>query len=916
MRAGLLVVLAACSSACSSAERARPTPAAPSVPTPASAPASAAAVPDPPPPELRLPGDVRPTSYALDLTIVPDQPAAAGRVHIAAEVVTPARIVWLHASGLAIAHAELDGTPARLIERGTDVIGVTLDHPLAPGRLAIDLAFTAPIDRERSRGIYSEREGSDTYVYTFFEPIDARRAFPCFDEPGYKVPWQLTFHVKADHVALGNAPVLRETAEPGGMKRVELAVTRPLPSDLVAFVVGPFERVDGGIAGRVGTPIRFVIPRGRAGELGYAREVTPRVVAALEDYFDMPYPYGKLDVAVVPRYWGTMEHPGIVAMGQPLTLIRADQATRGRKRRYTTILAHELSHYWFGDLVTMAWWDDTWLNEALGQWSDMNITEAAEPSWRVRDARIDLAARAMASDETLSSHAIRQPVTTRSGIQVSFDSDITYYKGSSVFRMFESSAGPKVWQRFLQAYLRAHAWGNASADDFLRDAADQLGPAVAAAMRGFLERPGVPRIAAELRCPAGEPPRIELTQQRSLPAGVADPAPAPWTVPVCVRSGTAAASFRDCVTLSTSAASFALGAAGAEARRCPSWLILNADGVGYYRSVVDPAMARALLTPSTAIARAAAPTPAERMMLIEDLRAQVARGELAIDRLLELVPVIAADPDPKVARHAVEAAALPMSGLEDAMYRAARAWVHRTFAARARPLGWQRGASDSEELHELRQAIVPLVARDDPALTAAAIRLADRWLADRTGVADDLAPAVLAVAARHGDAARFDRTLAAARAARDRTEHGRLLAALGEFTDPALADRSLALVLGHDLDLRESILILYGVLGHRETRDLALAFLTAHLDELIARMRDDDAGGFLTALAGQFCDPDRRAAVARLVVSRAEKVDGAAARVARALEQSDQCIARVQRELPALRRVLGATAAASRTRAP
>jgi aminopeptidase N len=905
MRAGLLVALAACSSA----DRPRPAPARPPGPAPV-----AAALADPSPPELRLPGDVRPTGYALDLTIVPDQPAAAGRVHIAAEVDRPAQVVWLHATGLAIDRAELDGRPARRVPGGADLVGLTLDRPLAPGRLAIDVAFRAPIDREKSRGIYSEREGSDAYVYTFFEPIDARRAFPCFDEPGYKVPWQLTFHVKADHVALGNAPVEREIAEPGGMKRVELAVSRPLPSYLVAFVVGPFELVDGGTAGRIGTPIRFVIPRGRAGELGYAREVTPRVVTALESYFDMPYPYGKLDVAVVPRYWGTMEHPGLVAMGQPLTLIRPDQATRGRKLRYAVILAHELSHYWFGDLVTMAWWDDTWLNEALGEWSDMNITEAAEPSWRVRDGRIAIAANAMRADETLSTQAIRQPATTRSAIEASFDSQITYFKGASVLRMFESSVGAAAWRGFLQGYLRAHAWGNASAEDFLRDAADHLGPAVAAAMRGFLDRPGVPRIAAQLRCPAGEPPRIELTQQRSLPAGVADPQPAPWTVPVCLRSGTAATSFRDCVTLSSSAASFALGAGAEPARRCPSWLILNADAAGYYRSAVDPAIARALLTPGSAIARAAAPTPAERMMLVEDLRAGAARGELAIDQLLELVPVIAADLDAKVARSAVDAAALPRAGLDDAMDRAARAWSHRTFGARARQLGWQRSPGDSEELHELRQAIVPLIAQDDPALASEATRIADRWLVDRTGITDDLAPAVLAVAARHGDAARFDRTLAAARATRDRTEHARLLGALGEFDDPDLANRGLALVLGRDLDLRDSVGIVHRVLGRRETRDLGLAFVAAHLDELLARMRDDEAGGFLAALAGQFCDPDRRAEVARLTADRAEKFDGAPARVARALEQSDHCIARVQRELPALRRVLDAPPRSSRPR--
>src|SRR5262249_32367243 len=178
------------------------------------------------------------------------------------------------------------------------------------------------------------------------------------------------------------------------------------------------------------------------------------------------------------RCGGRMEDAGIVAMGQPLTLIRADQATRGRKLRYATILAHELSHYWFGDLVTMAWWDDTWLNEALGEWSDMNITEAVEPTWRVRDGRIALAASAMRADETLSTQAIRQPVTTRSAIEASFDSQITYFKGASVLRMFESSVGPKVWRGFIQAYLRAHAWGNASAGDFLRDAAKHLGSAV------------------------------------------------------------------------------------------------------------------------------------------------------------------------------------------------------------------------------------------------------------------------------------------------------------------------------------------------------------------------------------------------------------------------------------------------------
>jgi aminopeptidase N len=494
-----LALLLAVVMACSSAERPASKPVT-APPKPAAA--APVAAPDPSPPAFRLPGDVKPVRYALELTIVPGEPKASGRVHITAEVVTPTRAVWLHATGLAVASAELDGVPARVVAGGEDFIAVVTERALAAGPHAVDVAFSAPIDPAKSRGIYSEREGSDAYVYTFFEPIDARRAFPCFDEPSYKVPWRLTFHVKADQVALGNAPIERETPEPNGMKKVELAETKPLPSYLVAFVVGPFELVDGGTAGRAGTPIRFVIPKGRAGELRYAREVTPKVVAALEDYFAMAYPYGKLDVAVVPRFWGTMEHPGIVAMGQPLTLIRPDQETRSRKRGYASTLSHELSHYWFGDYVTMAWWDDTWLNEALGEWSDINITEAAEPTWRVRDARLGISQAAMRADEALTTRAIRKPVTTRDAIEGSFDNAITYDKGSSVFRMFEAFVGRDAWRKFINGYLHAHAWGNASAEDFLHDAAGELGAPVAAALRTFLDQPGVPRVAAARRCAA------------------------------------------------------------------------------------------------------------------------------------------------------------------------------------------------------------------------------------------------------------------------------------------------------------------------------------------------------------------------------------------------------------------------------
>ncbi|HET9991203.1 MAG TPA: M1 family metallopeptidase, partial [Kofleriaceae bacterium] len=382
MRAFVLFALAACSAPAGSSA---PTAVAPSPvppPVPVTAPAS-----DPAPPAFRLPGDVLPVRAKLDLTIIPDQPKAHGEISIAAKLVRPTRVVWLNANGLTIEKATLAGAPARVIHGGEQFLGLAADRDL-PATFDIDIVYTAPIATDKSVGIYSVAEGGKSFAYTFFEAIDARRAFPCFDEPAFKIPWQLTFHVRRDQLARGNTPIVKETDEGTDMKKVELAETVPLPSYLVAFMVGPFDDIDDGVAGRIQTPVHFIVPPGHREELAYAKQITPKVLAALETYFDMDYPFGKLDVAVVPRFWGTMEHPGIVAMGQPLTLIKPSEDTREREEGYTNILAHEMGHYWFGDLVTMAWFDDTWLNEAFGEWLDLIITDAVRPEWHVLDGRV------------------------------------------------------------------------------------------------------------------------------------------------------------------------------------------------------------------------------------------------------------------------------------------------------------------------------------------------------------------------------------------------------------------------------------------------------------------------------------------------------------------------------------------------
>jgi aminopeptidase N len=834
-----------------------------------------------------LPGDVAPVRYQVELTIVPDQASAHGEVKIVAKLVKPTRVVWLNARGLKIEKATLTGAPARILAGSEDFVGLVADHDL-PATFDIDVVYTAAIDHDKSRGIYATAEGDKSFVYTFFESMDARRAFPCFDEPGFKVPWQLTFHVKRDQLARGNTPIVKETDEGTDMKRVELAETVPLPSYLVAFVVGPFDDVDDGVAGRAHTPVHFIVPPGHGDELAWAKQVTPKVVAALENYFDMDYPFGKLDVAVVPRYWGTMEHPGIVAMGQTLTLIKPGEQTREREENYLTILSHEMGHYWFGDLVTMAWFDDTWLNESFGQWLDQITTDAVMPAWHVRDERVELANSGMHADETLAAQPIRVPVTTREAVDGTFDAQLTYFKGSSVIRQFEAFVGPDKWQAFIRAYIKKHLHGSATGPELFAELRDAFGAPTADAFEHDFTHAGVALVNLHADCKAHQ--LILDPMVRALPAGVVEDADDRMTfsIPVCARFGDAKHSDRACTLGPPIAVAY-----------CPTWIIPNADANGYYRSHMDVAMATALLDPPSALAHQAKPSSAERRMIAADLAAMVTRAELPIDRALPLVARLVHDPDPKLAAEA-NFVRIHTAGVSDELYAAITRWHVATFGPLARSLGWQRKKGDSDDRETLRRAALSHVAYWDPATRAQAEKLADKWMTDHAALPDDLVDLALSAAAFKGDAARFDRYLAAAKATHDTHERQRFLTAIGGFSDPALAARARDLVLGHDLDLRDTIAILEVQLGRREMREGALQWVQQHLDEVIARQRDDENSWTFAQLAGTFCDAAHRDAVAALLTPRADKISGARVAMTRGLEQTDQCIAEVAREMPAL----------------
>lgn len=853
--------------------------------------AGAGAAPPSPPapasPTVRLPAGARPLRYALDLTVVPSAAPFSGRVTIELALDKPTTTLWLNATDLVIDEATLaaGGAPSRatVTPGAPGFVGFSWPRAVGPGRATLTIRYHGTMDSQRSRGIYRQNEGpgaDDWYAYTFFEPIDARRAFPCFDEPSFKVPWQVTLHVKKSHLALGNAPVESETPEPNGMKAVRLAPTRPLPSYLVAFVVGPFELVDGGEGGRAHTRIRFIVPRGRARETRYAREVTPKIVALLEDYFDMPYPYGKLDVAVVPRYWGTMEHPGIVALGQPLTLIKPEEEGLQRRQAYADIAIHELAHYWFGDYVTCRWWDDVWLNESLGTWLDGKITDALAPEWKFTLGRDGgRMARAMAADALPTAQKLRLPVTTNDAIGNSFENDITYFKGSSVVRMIEHQVGADKFRAAMRAYLQAHAWGNADAGDFFAALRKQLGAPAAEEMASFVEQPGVPLVSATLRCEGGKG-RVALTQERFFADGADHGDKTRWHVPVCLKYGGDGGVAHQCVELSQAMQEVTLPS-------CPRWVMPNADGAGYYHTRYDGAALRAL-----GGVFATALTVRERVQLAADVAAVADAGKLPLGDALALVPTFLGDSDPRVFARGVGLLALVRPReLPDAERAAFGRAVRKLLGARGHAVGWAPKPGEDPELASLRPELLWMLADEghDRGLVAEARKLADRWLGDRRAVAPDMVGPVLGLAALGGDAGYFDRLLAAARRTHDRRERGMLLAALGAFRVPALQARALALVAGTEFDLRESMAIVRSASAARETRDRAWAFLKRHWDALTARMREDEAMWLFGGVPRAFCDAAHLRDVEAFLGPRAKTHLGASHALAESLDRAHTC---------------------------
>jgi alanyl aminopeptidase len=557
--------------------------------------------------------------------------------------------------------------------------------------------------------------------------------------------------------------------------------------------------------------------------------------------------------------------------------------TPGHQRSYASVCAHELAHMWFGDLVTMAWWDDIWLNEAFATWMENKIIDAWKPAWDMPIERVQERGSALSTDTMVTARRIRQPIEAMDDIPNAFDG-ITYGKGAAVIGMFESWVGPELFQKGVRRYLDAHAWGNATAAEFLDIVSKEAGKDVATPFATFLDQSGAPRVSVELVCNTGEQPKLEISQRRQLPVGSKGDANQKWQVPLCVRFAVAGQESRACTLLSTVTGSLPLAA-----RACPDWVLPNDGMRGYYRASLAGSVDLLQLL-EKADKRLSV---AERVGLLDDVEAAVDSGDVDLRTALAAIP-LALESDNRHLLGAAQGIASRLQGdlLPEALRPKYEGFIRDTFGARALKLGLTVGAKETEDVRLSRPRLVEMVAVEgkEPTLRTKSLDLANAWLEDRRAVHPDLIGTVLRIAADTGDAALHDALVAVVKTEQDRADRGRMLGALSGFRAPAVVRSQLVLSLEKDLDVREGMGVVWGAAGDYRTRQVALDFLRDNWDGLIARL-PEDSGANLVWMGAGVCEEKARGEVKAYFDGRSTKFLGGPREFDQAMEAIDLCIA-------------------------
>jgi aminopeptidase N len=771
------------------------------------------------------------------------------------------------------------------LDKEKEMATLAFDKPIAAGPATLHIVYTGILNNEL-RGFYlgKDHEGRK-YAVTQFEATDARRAFPAFDEPDYKATFDVTVTADKGLSAISNGKVLSDTQGPGPSKHtVTFATTAKMSSYLVALAVGQFEYVEGQADG---IPIRVWGPPGAKPNAAYALEVAEQCMKYYDHYFGIKYPFEKLDMIGLPDFAaGAMENTGFITYREVILLLDDKKASVGLHQTVATVIAHEMAHQWFGDLVTMKWWDDIWLNEGFATWMENKAVAAWKPEWHMELDDVQGTTGTLGVDSLQNTRPIHQAAETPAQIQELFDG-IAYGKAASVLRMLEAYLGPETFRAGVDVYLKRHSYGNATADDFWKTLAEVSKKPVDQVMPTFVKQPGAPMVSVAAQCKSGAE-SVTLSQKRyfydrSLFDRGNDEL---WQVPVCLKGQGGA---QKCVLLTKKEQAFSLPA-------CGSWVMANAGANGYYRTGYP---SDALGNMSHAAEKDL--TPAERIMLLSDSWASVRVGEQKIGDYLALAEALQSDRT----RAVLEQMAGQVTYIGDYLVtdndrEAYEQWVRRLFSPIAKELGWTPKPGESDETKALRSRIMSVLghAGRDPEVIADARKLTDQALRDPGTLDHTITVTAFRLAAENGDSALYDELMNHLQQKGASLEDYYIyFQAIARFKDPKLLQRTLDFAVSPSVRTQDSLGLISAVMQNPAGTRVAWDFVRGHWTDI-----EKVGGGFISGevvnATSVICDSGMRDEVQDFFATH--KVPTAERTLKQSLERINYCVDLKSQQTPQL----------------
>jgi len=849
-------------------------------------------------PQARLPGTVIPEAYRIDMRIDPDTDGYTGNVEIDVDVKSPVVRFFMHAKDMTITEATLtsgakvieltpDNVPLDLAPSGLLRLSSTTDLPT--GDATLRLAYETPFNTSLNSAYKVERANDDgtrdAYIVTQMEPVGAREAFPSFDEPRFKVPFTLSITAPDDDFVYANTPVMVEAGQEDGWIRHEFATTRPLPTYLIAFGIGPYDVVESAdippnsVRSRP-LQLRGITARGSGEEITYGLAGTEPILTALEEYFDSEYPYEKLDIIAAPDYaFGAMENPGAIVYREYLMLLDEDSPLN-QKRAYNGVHSHELAHQWFGNLVTPTWWEDIWLNEAFATWMGNKGTSIAYPDGNYDRNTLNAALGAMNIDSLSTTRKVREPLERTENVMDQFDG-ITYRKGGGVLSMFESFVGEEAFRDGVRLHMERYEDDIASADDFFQSIADgSNNPDVVDAMKSFVDQEGVPLVSGDVSVNDDGTTTIALSQSRYAPLGSSITQGQSWQIPVCAKYGFGERVIKQCTLMTDAEDRISAKVEGADAA---DWVMPNADGAGYYRFTLDTDSWTALLENLDAL------NTNEVLSAQDSLTAAFRAGEVEPSVYLAGMETFAAHPEYDVASKSGDLLGFIYDELPDA---------REPLAAMITDMYTERYESSLGQDTLDGNLLVPTLAANltrragNAELAAEYAGKGEAYLAGDT---DAVAPNLLSRALREHAIADGEAAYASLKAmvkSGSAFEKGAAVGALSAIRDDAVADRLRADVLT-DTDTftgRQAISVIGGLMNNAAQAGPTWNWAKANFPAIVARAPDVRKPG-LPNLAGNFCSDAERAEAETFFRDNAALIQGYERSLAQTTERISLCAA-------------------------